>query len=121
MAGFFKRLFGRGDKKAEHVPVENRLPAAEPQHLGSEEETFLATLVADLADGKRRDEVGNANTLKKIDGVWSSGHERLAITGKPPIGREKTARCERVPSSMPSRSQRGNGRVERSASSRLSQ
>jgi tetratricopeptide (TPR) repeat protein len=78
MAGFFKRLFGRGDKKPE-LPAEVRPTAPEPQHLGSEEEVFLATLVADLADGKRRDEVGNANTLKKIDGVWSSGHERLAI------------------------------------------
>ena len=56
MAGFFKRLFGRGDKAAE-LPAPPRPAAPEPQHLGSEEETFLATLVADLAEGKRRDEI----------------------------------------------------------------
>jgi tetratricopeptide (TPR) repeat protein len=76
MAGWFKRVFG---KKETAQPRSVPVPAPEPQHLASEEEVFLATLVSDLADGKRRDEVGSADVLKKIDGVWSSGHERLAI------------------------------------------
>jgi tetratricopeptide (TPR) repeat protein len=73
--GWFKRMFGR----KETTPPPPLPPAAEPQHLASEEETFLAQLVGDLADGKRRDEVGAPDTLRRIDGVWNSGHERLAI------------------------------------------
>lgn len=40
---------------------------------------FLAQLVQDLGDGKRRDQVGTAEVLTKLDGLWASGHERLAI------------------------------------------
>ncbi|HLL23285.1 MAG TPA: protein kinase, partial [Kofleriaceae bacterium] len=76
MAGWWKRLFGKQDEPRA-VPVTPVAP--EPQHLASEQEVFLAQLVADLADGKRRDEVGSADVLRKIDGVWASGHERLAI------------------------------------------
>jgi tetratricopeptide (TPR) repeat protein len=54
-------------------------PAPEPQHLGSEEEVFLAKLVHDLGDGKRRDEIGNADVLARIEGLWKSSHELLAI------------------------------------------
>jgi tetratricopeptide (TPR) repeat protein len=76
MATWWQRLLGRKGNE----PVAMAPPAApEPQHLGSEEEVFLAKLVADLADGKRRDEVSSPDVLKKIDGVWASGHERLAI------------------------------------------
>src|SRR6478736_2452531 len=74
MAGWFRRMFGR---KTE--PPAIAAPAPEPQHLGSEDEVFLAKLVQDLADGKRRDEVGRVDTLTRIDGLWKSGHERLAI------------------------------------------
>ena len=76
MAGFFKRLFGKKETAPPVVPTQ---PAPEPQHLASEEEVFLAQLVADLADGKRRGEVGGPDVLRRIDGVWKSGHERLAI------------------------------------------
>ncbi len=76
MAGFFKRLFG--GKKTEPPPLAPP-QTPEPQHLASEEETFLAQLVADLAEGKRRDEIGSPDVLRRIDGVWASGHERLAI------------------------------------------
>ncbi len=75
---FWSRLFGKTDKAlpaaAPRPPV-----ADEPQHLGSEEEAFLAQLVADLANGKRRDQVASPDVLLKLDGMWRSGHERLAI------------------------------------------
>src|SRR5690348_1897718 len=74
MASWFSRMFGR---KPEAPVLE--APVPEPQHLGSEDEVFLARLVQDLADGKRRDEVGRPDTLAKLDGLWKSGHERLAI------------------------------------------
>lgn len=72
---FWRRLFGRQTQPpAIPAPV-----VPEPQHLGSEEEVFLAQLVQDLADGKRRDEVGTQPVIDKLDGLWKSGHERLAI------------------------------------------
>ena len=75
MASFWRRLFGRQTQPpAIPAPL-----APEPQHLSSEEETFLAQLVQDLADGKRRDEVGTQPVLDKLDGLWKAGHERLAI------------------------------------------
>src|SRR5262249_3302646 len=52
--------------------------AAGPQHLGSEDEVFLAQLVQDLGDGKRRDEVGGADVRARVDGLWAADHERLA-------------------------------------------
>ncbi|TMQ10501.1 MAG: serine/threonine protein kinase [Deltaproteobacteria bacterium] len=67
-------LFGK-----EAMPPEPPQPASEPQHLGSSDEVFLAKLVADLADGKRRGEIGEPEVLRCIDGLWTSGHERLAI------------------------------------------
>ena len=76
MAGFFRRLFGA--RKTEPPQVAPP-PAPEPQVLGSEEETFLAQLVADLAAGKRRDQIASADVLAKLDALWTQGHERLAI------------------------------------------
>ena len=70
----WRRLFGRRP-----TPPELPSPAIEPLHLGSADEAFLAKLVADLADGKRRDEVGAPEVVHHLDGLWSSGHERLAI------------------------------------------
>ena len=67
-------LFG-----VEDPPPAPPAPAAEPPHLGSADEAFLARLVADLADGKRRNEIGDADVLRCVDGLWTSGHERLAI------------------------------------------
>lgn len=75
MATWWQRLLGR---KAEPPALPATL-APEPQHLGSEDEVFLAKLVADLAEGKRRDEIASPDVLAKVDGVWASGHERLAI------------------------------------------
>lgn len=69
----WQRMFGR-PPTAPSLP-----PSVEPQHLGSADEVFLARLVSDLSDGKRRNEIGEAVVLQHIDGVWTSGHERLAI------------------------------------------
>jgi tetratricopeptide (TPR) repeat protein len=75
MASFWRRLFGRQTQPpAIPAPL-----VPEPQHLSSEEETFLAQLVQDLADGKRRDEVGTQPVIDKLDGLWKAGHERLAV------------------------------------------
>jgi len=75
MASWWQRMFGRRPEVLAIPP-----PAApEPQHLGSEDEVFLAQIVADLASGRRREEVGNKDVLQRIDAVWASGHERLAI------------------------------------------
>ena len=71
---FWQVLLGR---KA--VPSELPAPAVEPLHLGSADEVFLAKLVADLAEGKRRHEVDSVEVIHHIDGLWTSGHERLAI------------------------------------------
>ena len=75
--GIWSRLFGKTEAAA--LPAPRAPVASEPQQLGSEEEVFLAQLVADLANGKRREEVGTPDVLARIDGVWKSGHERLAI------------------------------------------
>jgi len=74
---WLKRLFGVG--RDEPVALPSPAPATQPQTLGSEEEVFLAQLVQDLGDGKRRDQAGNADVIAKLEGLWKSGHERLAI------------------------------------------
>ncbi len=76
MASWWRRLFGA--RSADPAPPAE-LPPAEPLHLGSEDERFLAQLVADLADGKRRAEIASPDVLARVEGVWKSGHERLAI------------------------------------------
>ncbi len=89
---WWKRMFGR---KAEPTPI--AAPAPEPQQLHSEDEVFLAQLVGDLGDGKRRDEVGSKDVMMRLDGLWKSGHERLAIEwgekllSVPGISAEQTA------------------------------
>jgi tetratricopeptide (TPR) repeat protein len=72
---WIRRLFGRKPQPPPPAPA----ALAEPQHLGSEDEKFLAQLVSDLGDGKRRDEAGSPEVRRRIDAVWQSGHERLAI------------------------------------------
>lgn len=75
MATWWRRILGRAPEPPAIPPP----PASEPQHLGSEDEVFLAQLVHDLADGKRRDEAGSRDVITRLDGLWTSGHERLAI------------------------------------------
>jgi serine/threonine protein kinase len=85
-------MFGR---KTE--PPAIATPAPEPQQLHSEDEVFLAQLVQDLGDGKRRDEIGSADVIAKLEGLWKSGHERLSIEwcekllSVPGIAAEQTA------------------------------
>ncbi|MEO6777132.1 MAG: serine/threonine-protein kinase [Kofleriaceae bacterium] len=74
---WLKRWFGIG--KDRPAALTSPTPSHQPQTLGSEEEVFLAQLVQDLGDGKRRDQAGNPDVLAKLDGLWKSGHERLAI------------------------------------------
>lgn len=73
--GLWQRLFGKPPALAE-TPTPR---PAEPTHLGSEEEVFLSTLVGDLASGKRRDEIDSPEVRRRLDALWASGHERLAI------------------------------------------
>ena len=93
MAGFFRKLFGGKDPRPPPAPA-----APAPTHvLGSEDESFLAQLVADLADGKRRDQVSGPDVLARIDNLWKSAHERLAIEwmekllGVPEVPADRTA------------------------------
>ncbi len=73
---WWRRLFGRQTvPRALPIP----LPSDEPKHLGSEDEVFLAQLVQDLGDGKRRDQASTPEVIAHFDGLWRSGHERLAI------------------------------------------
>jgi tetratricopeptide (TPR) repeat protein len=71
----WRRLLGRGRPVEAAEPP----PLAEPRHLGPEEETWLAGLVTDLAEGRRRDEVAGAETFAQLDALWGRGHERLAL------------------------------------------
>ncbi|HEY5950720.1 MAG TPA: protein kinase [Kofleriaceae bacterium] len=73
-SSWWRRMFGRQTQPPTVAP-----PVPEPQHLGSEDEVFLAQLVQDLGDGKRREEICSSDVLGKLDGLWKSGHERLAI------------------------------------------
>src|SRR5262245_44174150 len=77
---WWRRLFGRQtEPPALGAEASGDRSAAQPQHLGSEEEVFLAQLVQDLGDGKRREEISTADVLRRLEGLWKSGHERLAI------------------------------------------
>jgi hypothetical protein len=71
---WWRRVFG-----GKPEPPALAAPAGEPQHLGSEDEVFLAQLVGDLGDGRRVDELGGRDVLARIEALWSSGHERLAV------------------------------------------
>jgi hypothetical protein len=70
--GFFARLFGR--RRPSVAPV---VPG-EPAVLRHEDDTWLEQLVIAIGDGRRRDDLGGADTLARIDGLWLAGHERLA-------------------------------------------
>ena len=70
--GFFARLFGR--RRA--LPPAG--PPAEPVVLRHEDDTWLEQLVIAIGDGRRASELGSAETLARVDGLWQAGHERLA-------------------------------------------
>ncbi len=93
---WFRRWFGGKPERGSLAPAPSPVTHL-PQTLGSEEEVFLAQLVQDLGDGKRRDQAGSRDVLAKLDGLWKSGHERLAIEwmekllGVPEVPAEQTA------------------------------
>ena len=70
--GFFARLFGK-----RRLPAPAEAPA-EPSVLRHEDDTWLEQLVIAIGDGRRTGELGGADTLARIDGLWQAGHERLA-------------------------------------------
>ena len=75
-------LFGK-----EAMPPEPPQPASEPQHLGSSDEVFLAKLVADLADGKRRGEITVAKNAQNTDveaAALADDGVKRALEGKAP-------------------------------------
>jgi tRNA A-37 threonylcarbamoyl transferase component Bud32 len=74
---WWRKLFGL-EPKPEPPPTAPPV-REEPTHLGPEEETWLAQLVADLADGRRRDTVAGPETIVRIEALWKRGHERLAL------------------------------------------
>ncbi len=77
MAGprsWWQRLIGRAEPVAADEPA-----PAEPVRQGSEAEQFLATLVADLAEGRRREQVAGVEVQSQLDELWRAGNERLAI------------------------------------------
>jgi tetratricopeptide (TPR) repeat protein len=87
MASWWRRVFGGKTSPPQLGGAASERPegggavgaTGAPQHLGSEDEVYLAQLVHDLGDGKRRDELAGKDVLAKLDGLWASGHERLAI------------------------------------------
>jgi len=55
-------------------------PRAEPAVLRSQQnEQWLATLVADAADGHRVDEIGGDEFWQHVATMWRGGHEKLAL------------------------------------------
>src|SRR5580704_11517842 len=91
---WWRRMFGQVAEPPALPPVPIDTG---PEQLHSEDETFLAQLVADLGDGKRRNEVDSPDVLARLDGLWKSGHERLAIEwaekllGVPEVPADRTA------------------------------
>lgn len=71
---WWQRLLGRAEPRALAEP-----PPAEPVKQGSEAETFLAALVADLAEGQRHDQVAGSEVMARLDELWRGGNERLCI------------------------------------------
>jgi Protein kinase domain len=69
---WWQRLLGRGEAPPPPEP-------ATPAHKSSDAETFLATLVDDLAAGRRRGEVCGPEVMQRIEELWLAGNERLAI------------------------------------------
>ncbi len=74
--GLFDRVVGRLFGRRRLPPP--AAPPPEPAVLRDEHDTWLDQLVIAIGDGRRLDELASAETLGHIDGLWQSGHERLA-------------------------------------------
>jgi tetratricopeptide (TPR) repeat protein len=71
---WWRRIFGKAPAAPAALP-----PPEEPRRLGSDDERYLAELVAALGDGRRKGEVTGPDVRERLDGLWRDGHERLAI------------------------------------------
>jgi hypothetical protein len=78
--GPFKRLFGwlRGQAEPPALPAPDR--PAEPAVLGAKEELWLTQLAEDIGEERRLDAVGSDEYWSNIESIWSSGHERMALS-----------------------------------------
>ena len=78
--GAFKRLLGwlRGDREPAALPAPDG--PAEPAVLGAKEELWLGQQAADAGEEPRHDASGGEDYWSNIEALWSSGHERLALS-----------------------------------------
>ena len=81
-AGTWRRLVGwlrAGDRDARALPAAQPGDPPEPAVLGAKEEPWLGQLAEDAADGRRLEAAGSDEFWSNLEGLWSSGHELLAL------------------------------------------
>jgi hypothetical protein len=78
--GALRRLIGwlRGDREPAALPAPE-VPA-EPAVLGAKEELWLQQLAEDAGEERRLEAVAGEEFWSNIEALWSSGHERLALS-----------------------------------------
>src|SRR5688572_9499155 len=78
--GALRRLVGwlRGDREPAALPAPEA--PAEPAVLGAKEELWLGQLAEDAGEERRLDAIGGEEYWSNIEALWSSGHERLALS-----------------------------------------
>ncbi|HPH66407.1 MAG TPA: protein kinase [Kofleriaceae bacterium] len=69
-----------GGKKPDQLLAAPPSPSEpQPTHLADADEVYLQALIADVAAGRRRDQLNGNEVIEHIDALWARGHERLAI------------------------------------------
>ena len=78
--GALRRFFGwlRGDREPAALPAPEG--PAEPAVLGAKEELWLQQLAEDAGEERRLDAIGGDEFWSNLEALWSSGHERLALS-----------------------------------------
>ena len=78
--GALRRLIGwlRGDREPAALPAPEVPP--EPAVLGAKEELWLQQLAEDAGEERRLDAVAGEEFWSNVEALWSSGHERLALS-----------------------------------------